>query len=435
MSAFLLRHRPAGAVAVAAALALALPAVGSAATVGNPQVLRFNPAVSSAMTVIGGGSPWNDLGGPAVDAANTLYVPDQGLQGPASGDGVYSLAAANAVTQPAMFTPLATAAPTSTPQSVVLNGSMLYSLDGDKIVSMTTTAPAVQTVLSSGQLYDSLGVQPEFGAMSGTTLYTAATGPCDSVAGGGGFVIAVDTTTGVQKQIANLGVCAALGGIAVEQAGTLLVVETNSNTESRKGKPQIVRVNPATGSSTVLSSGKTKNLLKTPQGVYYGGPSTLYVADTTAGIIQVNPTTGHQFSVAKPGGTSPLGDAYGIVRGADGSVYVTEAGVPPTMRATAPGKQKPSSSGIVSTAACNRACTVNYDLSINTVPSYSQTGAFKAVSTKKKTLAIKIGSINNRINSALKKGKKVTGTIVLTPVDPDSGSPGKNTKLVVTFVR
>ena len=436
MSASPSHLRPAAA-ALGAVLALALPALASAATVGNPQVIRLD--ASGTQTVVGGGAPWTDLGGIAVDAANTVYVANQGPIGPTpTGAGIYTLANANTASQPTAFTPLVTGSPTYAPQDVILNGNTLYSLDEDKVISAPTTAPATQTVLSSGQLYDSLGVDPEFGAVAGTTLYTTASGSCDSVGGGGAYVIAVNLATGTQTQVADLG-CAALGGVAVEPAGTLLVAETTSSTTSgnTKATPQIVRVNPATGKVSTLGTGAGQGLLRTPQGISYAGDANLYVADTTAGIIQVNPTTGHQLTVAAPGGKSSIGGAYGIVQAADGAMYVSEAGIAPTLKASAASRQKLTSKGIVFKASCNRTCTVAYDASIR-IPggsSYAQDAAFTKVKATK-SLAIKLpSSVNKRIASALKKGRTPVATLTITPQDPNTSAPGKSTKLVVKLTK
>jgi hypothetical protein len=201
--------------------------------------------------------------------------------------------------------------------------------------------------------------------------------------------------------------------------------------------PRIVRVDPATGAVSTLGTGADQNLLRTPQGIVYAGPSNLYVADTTAGVVQVNPNTGHQFTIAAPGGKSSIGGAYGIAQGTDGSLYVSEAGVPPTLKASAASRQKVSGKGIALKASCDRTCTVAYDASIRISGGvgFAQDAAFANVKATR-NLAVKLpSSVSRRIAAALKKGRAATATLTLTPQDPNSGSPGKSTKLTVRFVR
>jgi hypothetical protein len=418
------------AAALGVLVCLVAPAVAGAATPGNPQVLGIT--TSGAATVLAGGAPWSTLGGIAVDGSNDLFVANQGQIGPNPvGAGIYTLPSANTVTPPTAFTPLATAAPTTDPVGVTVSGSTLYSFDGPRVLSMGTTAPVTQTVLSSGQLYDSLNVDPEFGAVAGSTLYTTASSTCQSAEGGAAYVVGVNTTTGAQTQVANLQ-CAALGGVAVEAAGTLLVAETDSNSATTALTPQIVRVNPATGSVTTVTKG---NLLKAPQGIAYAGTSTLYVADAVAGIVQVNPATGQQSAVAKPGGKSPLGNAYGIAYSSTGNLYVSEAGVPPTGKVTAASTQKLTSTGVKVTVSCSRTCTLGYTASYAMSPSYGISSAFTNV-TKAKSRYVNVGSsVTKRIAAAIKKKGSVTVSLAFTPTDPNSGAAGTVTKLKVRLVK
>lgn len=415
----------------AAALVLASAAAAGAATPGNPQVLRLAPGASGPPAVLAGGSPWTSLYGTDLGPDGTLYVANWGPLGPNPvGQGLYSLASASTAPAPSVFSSFSSGGVNAYPQDVVATPSTVYEIDSGGVTSINPASPSTRTTVTSGGLLESLGVDAQAGAISGTTLYLTADSSCQSAEGGGAYVLAVDLTTGTQTQVASLS-CAALGGIVVEAAGTLLVAETTSNTNGG-GKPALVRVNPANGQVTPLPTGGTA-LLKAPQGLALAG-TTLYVADAQAGILSVNTTTGRQSAVSTPNSKSPLGNAFGIAVGPDGTLYVSEAGVPPTLTASVPSRQKVRSSGVAVTARCNRACSVAYTLTVNTVPSYAQGGTFSATTTSK-SHPIKVGSsILKRIRSALKRGRPVTAKVQLTPQDPNSGSAGRTVSFKVRFV-
>jgi hypothetical protein len=410
------------AVALGAALLLALPGVAGAATPGNPQVLQID-ASSGAQTVLAGGPPWTSLGGIAVGPSGVLYVANEGPVGPNPvGAGIYAL------TSPGFaITPFVTSAPTSFPVGLVAAGATLYSLDSDEVIAIGTGSTPTQTVLAAGGLYDQLGADPAFGALAGTTLYTTAWGSCDSVAGGGGFVIAVNTSTGAQTLTKSLG-CVALGGVAVESAGTLLVAESDTNTVD--GGPavpaKIVRLNPTTGATTTLSTG---GVLQSPQGVALDASGDLLVADAKSGLLRIDRATGAQ-SVVSSG--DQLGGANGLAV-ANGTAYVSEAGVAPTVTASASSPQRFTGKGIRFSAACSRACTVGYGVTIAMKggSGFVQDAAFHAVSAKR-TLTIKLpAQVNTRILRALRARRTVTATIAATGQDPRTGAPGRTVTLRV----
>lgn len=410
-------------------LALAPAAGASAATPGNPQVLRL-PATGGTPTVLAGGSPWTSLYGTALGADGTLYVANQGNLGPnPAGMGLYSLANAATAPSPSPFSLFSSGGSNVYPNDVVATPSTLYEVDSNAIVAINPATPSTRTTVSSGQLFSSLIAFPQFGAVSGTTMYVTAEYTCQSAEGGGAYVIAIDLTTGTQTQVATLG-CASVGGIAVEPAGTLLVAETTSSTTGG-GKPRIVRITPSNGQVTALA---TSGKLKAPQGIALSD-STLYVADQQAGVLAVNPVTGAQTVVSAQGGKSPLGGAYGISAASSGTLFVSEAGVPPTLRASAASRQKLGSSGLALTPRCNRTCTVAYTLTVDTPVSYAQGGAFPAGS-KARRQALKVpAQVVTRVRTALKQGKSVSAKLKLTPQDPNSGSPGKSVSLTVRLIR
>ena len=401
----------AGAVALAAAL---VPAAAAAAAPGNPMVVRIDPT-TGVPKPLAGGAPWTTLGGIAFGSTGTLYVANQGPLGPnPRGAGIYSL------TAPAFaITPLATTAPTAYPAGLVASGSTLYSLDQDRVLSIGLTAPSTQQVVSSGGLYDQYGVQPRFGALSGNTLYTTASTSCASAEGGGAYVIAVDTMTGAQTLTKSFG-CTTLGGIAVTPAGNLLI--------AKSGKPaKIVQLNPQTGAVTTMSSGGS---LKTPQGIALDPAGDLIVADSTSGVIAVSGQGGQQSPLTA---RNAVGGPTGIAIGADNGIYVSEAGVPPTLTASAASRQRFRSAGIALTVACNRKCTVGYGvtLKIPGATGFSKTAAISGVRARR-TGRIKLpAQVNRRITRALGRGKAVSATITAAPQDPRSGARGTSTKLRV----
>ena len=399
-----------GAAAAVFAAAALLPAAASAA--GNPQVVRVDPTTGAAKT-LAGGAPFTHLGGLAFGPSGTLYVANQGPVGPSPrGAGIYSLAA------PAFaITPFAASAPTSDPAAVVASGTTLYSLDGDRVLAVDTVTGA-QQVLSSGGLYDQLGVDPAFGAVSGRTLYTTASTTCASAEGGGAYVIAVDTVTGDQSLVKRFG-CRALGGIATTPGGPLVVAVGGS----------VVELDPATGASSTLSSG---GALKSPQGLALDASGDVIVADAKSGVVAVAPG-GDQSPYTAPGA---IVGASGVAVGADGGIYVAEAGPAPGLKATAASRQRFRRSGIALTLRPSRSATVSYTAAITIAgrQGFAKSAAFKGVEGRR-AVRIKLpGQVNDRIARALRQGRKVTAKLTVRPQDARSGSVGKATVLRVRLV-
>jgi hypothetical protein len=402
--------------AVAVVLAgLVVPS--TAAAQGGPRVLRVDQTTGD-IRVLASGAPWTMLGGLAFGPTGTLYVADQGPPGLRSQGGIYSLTAPGFA-----ITPLATTAPTAMPTAVVSAGSTVFSLDEDRVLAIGTTSPLVQRIVTSGGLYDQYGVNPQFGALHGTTLYTTASESCQSAEGGGAFVIAVDTATGVQTLTKRLG-CAGLGGIAVTPSGTLLVGQ-----DTRRAR--IVELNPATGAVTTVSSGGS---LEAPQGIALDAAGDILVADTINGVIAISPDGG--------GGQSPMtapravNQAAGIAVGADGGIYVSDGGVPPRVRASAAARQRFRSSGIAFTAGCSRRCDLAYAVTVR-FPSgkpFTDADAIRDVRTRR-TRRIKLPRrVNRRIAAALRQGSTVGVRINLSAGDPRTGVASRRTTLRVRLV-
>jgi sugar lactone lactonase YvrE len=403
--------RRAAALAGSLALLALLPAAASAA--GNPQVVRVDPT-TGVVKQLAGGAPFTHLGGLAFGPTGMLYVANQGPVGPSPrGAGIYAL-------RPPTYAAASIASGTA-PAAVVASGGTLYSLDGDRVVGIDGITGAERTVTAGG-LYDAYGVDPAFGAVSGNTLYTTASSSCDSAEGGGAYVIAVDTTTGAQTLVKAFG-CHALGGIATTPGGMLTVAVG--------GRPaKIVQLDPQSGAVTTLSSGGS---LKTPQGLALDAAGDVLVADSTSGVIAVSGQGGQQSPYTSPGA---LGGATGIAVGPDGALYVSEAGVPPKLAATAAGRQQLSASGLALTVRCNQACTVGYSATVSgfTVSGFTKSAAFRGVQGRRSVRITLPRQVRREIAAALRHGKKVTAKVALTPQDPRSGSLGKRTTLPIRIL-
>ncbi len=389
--------------------AVAVPASASAATPSNPRVAQINPTTGT-VTSLAGGAPWTKLGGIAISPTGTLYVANQGPLGPSPrGAGIYSLTAPGFAITPVASTPF--------PMSVVASGSSLYALDTDRVLSLTGSAP---TVVSSGGLYDTYDVVPEFGAVAGNTMYTTASSSCDQAEGGGSYVIAVNLTTGAQTLTKNFG-CTPISGIAATPGGELLVAQPG----------KIAELDPYTGVTGTLTSG---GQLTTPQGIALNPAGDLLVADSTSGVIAVDPETGDQSPVTTPGAVA---GASGITVGQDGTIYVTEAGLPPTLRASAAHRQHFSGAGIAFTAACSRTCKLGYSTQVRIAgkPGYARYRVFATVTGRRHLHAKLPSRVNHHIRTALRHGKKVGVTLQLKPMDHNSGASGKSTTLRVRLTR
>lgn len=394
--------------AAVTAAAVLVPATSALAAPANPQVARINPT-TGAVQSLAGGKPWTTLGGIAAGPTGTLYVANQGPIGPnPKGAGIYSL-------DPPAFG-VSRVAPGTYPTDVALSGTTLYALDGANVLRMDGASP---TVVSTGGLFAQYGITPQFGTVSGNTMYVTASGCGSAEAAGGSYVIAVDLTTGAQSVVKSFG-CTPLGGIAAGRSGSLVV--------ALQGKsPRIVKLDPATGAVSTLSSGGS---LKTPQGLTVDAAGDVLVADSTSGVIAVSSHGGDQSPITSRGA---VGGATGIATDAAGNIYITEAGIPPRMTASAAGRQRFRRSGIRMTAACNRACTVGYTATIRIAgaTSFAKSAAFKQVSGRER-LRVKLpGQVDRRISSALSHGRRVTAKLVVRPQDPRTGSAGAATTLKV----
>jgi uncharacterized repeat protein (TIGR01451 family) len=96
--------------------------------------------------------------------------------------------------------------------------------------------------------------------------------------------------------------------------GDILAVDPNAFA----GSGGVIRIDPATGAQTVVSSG---GLFQDPSGLAIEADGNIVVSDRYSGIIRVNPATGAQ-SVVHAG--PPLVDLFGIALEADGNIVVAD---------------------------------------------------------------------------------------------------------------
>lgn len=115
--------------------------------------------------------------------------------------------------------------------------------------------------------------------------------------------------------------------IAVARDGSLLVADMGAFATPTDRTPdgRIIRVDPATGRQTLLTSG---NLLVDPAGLTIAPDGLIYVVENvgtlgTPSVISVNPTTGAQTLVTQGG---QLCYPFGIALHPDGSLLVTNFG-------------------------------------------------------------------------------------------------------------
>jgi streptogramin lyase len=142
----------------------------------------------------------------------------------------------------------------------------------------------------------------------------------DEEAGPGqqGEVIRVDPATGTQTVVSSGGNFADPSGIAVAANGDLYVADI-----SALGAGAIFKVNPVSGAQTTVSS---NNNLATPSGIVLAANGDIYIADQDAlggsgAIILVNPTNGNQTIVSHGNG---FADPTWLTFVPDGSLLVTD---------------------------------------------------------------------------------------------------------------
>jgi sugar lactone lactonase YvrE len=135
--------------------------------------------------------------------------------------------------------------------------------------------------------------------------------------GVGGQLILVDPATGTQTVISSGRFLSQPSGLAIDATGNLIVADQ----QAFGGGGGLIRVDPVTGQQTAISSG---GLFINPAAVVIDSLGQLIVTDfTSAAVIRVDPVTGTQ-SVISSGGffTHP----WGIAIDKTGNFVVADAG-------------------------------------------------------------------------------------------------------------
>lgn len=142
-----------------------------------------------------------------------------------------------------------------------------------------------------------------------------------------GEVLRVNPTTGAQTVVAINGVFFNPYGIGVEADGNILVSDTPIAPCGCSTVGAVIRVEPTTGTQTLLSSG---GYLNNPKGMTVEADGNILVADlgtfesaaSNAKLIRIDPTTAAQTLVSSHGLlTSP----YGVAVEADGNILIVDA--------------------------------------------------------------------------------------------------------------
>ena len=399
------RSRTAGPLvtsAIAAVAAVAFPATAFGADAPAAKVLRIDPA-TGAQTVLAASPYWHALTGIAVAPSGTVYVSAQG-----GNSGVFSLAAPSFA--------IAQLAKTSS-EGLAISGQTLYSLNSIGPVSIDTNAPFAGKVVERDVGKSLVGI-----AASGATVYGTWADGCGKAA-----VAAIDTATGLRKDVANLALCPEEPrGIAVAPDGTVVVATATT----------IVRVNPADGSSSTLSKG---GLLRNAGKLAVTSSGDVIVADADSGILRIAPT-GRQSTIASG---PALTGVDAIALDAAGSIYATTPPGSP-LQASAPGRQRfIASRGIRVSVGCQPLCYVGYRVKVTGVRrAYETSGGLNNVHgnmlavNAKRTAYIKLERKGNtRIADALRRNRTVKVTLNLIPQTDHGDDIHAPTTLTVRLVR
>ena len=152
--------------------------------------------------------------------------------------------------------------------------------------------------------------------------------------GGSGAVIRVDPASGQQTLVSSNAVSTTdlftrPVGVTIERSGTILVADADTPAPMSTGKGAIVAVDPASGQQKLVTDNATSNtaLFSSPLGVAVETPGTLLVANTSAdpnqnGVILVNRSSGQQYALATDGGFAA---PTGITIDLDGNALIADA--------------------------------------------------------------------------------------------------------------
>jgi Ca2+-binding RTX toxin-like protein len=141
--------------------------------------------------------------------------------------------------------------------------------------------------------------------------------------GGPGGIVRVDPQTGTQTIVSSSGIFSGPIGIVIDANGNIIVADSTQNDGFNGGLGGIIKVNPLTGDQTLISS---EGSFVAPVGIAIDTNGDLIVADYEAfggsgGIIRVNPITGVQSTISSGGS---FVDPYGIAIDTNGDLIVVD---------------------------------------------------------------------------------------------------------------
>jgi hypothetical protein len=180
--------------------------------------------------------------------------------------------------------------------AIAQNGDLFVADDlGAQVIRINVTTGVPTVVSSGGSFANPQGVAV---AANGDLLVI------DGRAFGTGAVFHVDPTTGIQTVVSQGGYFVNPYGIALEADGDILVVDPSAFPGScpAPGCGGVIRVNPMTGTQTIVSSG---GLFIDPAVAAVHPNGDIFVVDggggTGGGVIRVDPTTGGQTWISNHG--------------------------------------------------------------------------------------------------------------------------------------
>jgi hypothetical protein len=268
-------------------------------------ILRVDPA-SGMQTAISSGGNFVDPRGVALEPGGTILVVDpNAFAGPG---GVLRVDPANGAQ-----TALAFGGNFVDPSGIAVSADGdIFIVDpnafgGNGGIIRVDRLSGAQTVLSSALMPGNLFVDPIGIAVAPNGDLLVAD---PNAFGGNGGVIRVDPVTGSQSAVSSASTPGSLFvnpvGIVAASNGTIFVADA----DAFAGAGGVIRVDPATGAQTAVSSGG--NFVR-PTGIVLSPTGSLLVADPDAltgpgGVLRIDPVSGAQFPVSSGGNfVDPIG--------------------------------------------------------------------------------------------------------------------------------
>ncbi|MBI2906994.1 MAG: hypothetical protein HYX92_05000, partial [Chloroflexi bacterium] len=212
-------------------------------------------------------------------------------------------------------TPTLTPTPTGTPMTT-------FTASATSTVASTATATATPTRTPTPTPTSFASAGPLKPGDLVVVDYNGAGGGYSGVLpAGSGRVLKVDANTGAQTVIASGGYLDYAHAVALDAAGRIIVLQRSDSYNKPTSKGSIVRIDPATGAQSLVSSGGS---FANPQGLAIDSAGNYIVADGeasgTGALIRVDPISGDQ-SIISSGGL--VRSPSGVAVDAAGSLYLT----------------------------------------------------------------------------------------------------------------